>query len=255
MSPWLLVPLIAVVAVRKVAAERAIVVDEPAATPFAATELAAAIRVRIASDGAPVRVRITPTTTGVAIETRGERREVELAGLRGEDAARMVALAADDLLVDEAVVVPARVAARPASSLGVLGTVAGWDGMLGGLALDLSLPHVSIEAGVAQPVASSLALTAGVIRAGGAQRAGVFELRGGVTLAPLFVSTGTGDQTILVGANASVRVRIELGATTSAILGAGVDAFATRTQYIVNTMTIATPWVAPWVTAGVEVGL
>ncbi|MEO8551300.1 MAG: hypothetical protein ABI678_15060, partial [Kofleriaceae bacterium] len=131
MSPWLLASLVVVLAVRKAAAERAIVVDEPASAPFAANELAAAIRVRIASDGAPVRVRVTPTTTGVWIETRGERREVELAGLHGEDAARMVALAADDLLVDDVAPPPLPHGhARLALAVGVLGAVTGWDGLL-----------------------------------------------------------------------------------------------------------------------------
>src|SRR3954471_4469139 len=139
-SPWLLVSLVAMLAVRKAAAERAIVVDEPANAPFAATELAAAIRVRIASDGAPVRVRVTPTTTGVRIETRGEHREVDLSGLHGADAARMVALAADDLLVDDLAPPPLPERRQPLE-LGVLGAVTGWDGVLGGLTLDLAVPR------------------------------------------------------------------------------------------------------------------
>jgi len=259
-SPWLLGSLVAVIAVRKAAAERAIVVDEPADAPFAATELAAAIRVRIASEGAPVRVRVTPTSTGVRIETRGERREVELAGLHGEDAARMVALAADDLLVDDLALPPVpHGAARRPIELGLTGAVAGWDGLLGGMMVDLAVPRDgyawTLEAGVAEPVNSALALTAGVVRVGPALRAGVFELRGGLTLAPLFVESGIGDRTVLVGANASVRMRVELATGTWAILAGGVDAFATHTRYQLDTMTIATPWVAPWFAAGVEVGL
>ena len=48
-----------------------------------------------------MRVRVTPTATGVRIETRGEARDVELGELRGADAARMVALVANDLLSDD----------------------------------------------------------------------------------------------------------------------------------------------------------
>jgi hypothetical protein len=259
-SPWLLATLVAVIAVRKAAAERAIVVDEPGNAPFAATELAAAIRVRIASDGAPVRVRVTPTTTGVRIETRGERREVDLAGLHGEDAARMVALAADDLLVDDLAPPPRAYdhAAQPLE-LGVLGAVTGWDGVLGGVTLDFAVPRDgyawTLEVGGAEPLDSALAMTAAVVRVGPALRARGFELRAGVTLAPLFVSSGVGDQTVLVGANASARTRVELGTDLWAILAVGVDAYATHTRYQLDAMTIATPWVAPWFAAGLEVGL
>lgn len=260
MSPWLLVSLVAVLAVRKAAAERAIVVDEPANAPFAATELAAAIRVRIASEGAPVRVRVTATTTGVRIETRGERREVDLAGLHGADAARMVALAADDLLVDDLAPPPLPHGHRHQPlELGVLGAVAGWDGVIGAVTLDLVVPRDgyawTVEAGGAAPIDSALAMTAAVVRIGPALRASAFELRAGATIAPLFVASGVGDRTVLLGANASARMRVELASGTWAILALGVDAYATHTQYQLDTMTIATPWVAPWCAAGLEVGL
>jgi hypothetical protein len=50
-------------------------------------------------------------------------------------------------------------------------------------------------------------------------------------------------------------MRIGLTADLYAVLAAGVDAYATHTQYQLATMTIATPWLAPWVAVGLEVGL
>jgi hypothetical protein len=262
-SPWIVAALVVTCAVRRAQAERAIVVDEaPGLTPFGAQELAAAIRVRIAPDGSPVRIRITSTATGVRIETRGETREVELGELRGADAARMVALVANDLLVDDLAVhaPPLELQARHAApELGLLGGISGWDGMLGGLTLDLAVPRdawvMTFEAGGGVLVASTLHVLAGVVRIDPALRIDGFELRAGVTLAPLLVTSGLGDQTVLAGGNASVRMRLAVTAGVHAVLAAGVDAYATRTHYQIDTMTVATPWFAPWLGAGIEVGL
>ena len=262
MSPWIAAALVVTCAVRRAQAERAIVVDETTVAPFAAQELAAAIRVRIAPDGSPVRIRVTSTATGVRIETRGETREVELGELRGADAARMVALVANDLLIDDlaAPPPPLELQARHApTELGVLGGVSGWDGMLGGVTLDLAVPRdgwvMTFEAGGGVLVDSTLHVLAGVVRIDPALRIDGFEVRAGATLAPLLVTSGLGDQTVLAGANASVRMRLAVTAGVHAVLAAGVDAYATHTQYQLSTMTIATPWIAPWVGAGIEVGL
>jgi len=269
-SPWIFAGLVVTCATRRAYADRSITVDEQATAPFAPQELAAAIRVRIATEGSPVRIRVTPTATGVRIETRGEARDVELGELRGADAARMVALVANDLLVDDlaapAPPAPTAILARGAApeahapaELGVLGNVSGWDGMLGGLALDLAIPRghwaLTFEAGGGELIESSLHLLAGVVRVAPALRIQGLELRAGVTLAPLLVTSGVGDQTVLAGANASVRMRVPVATGIHAILAAGIDAYATRTQYQIDAMTIATPWLAPWVGAGIEVGL
>ena len=262
MSPWIVAALVVTCAVRRAQAERAIVVDEAiGAQRFAAQELAAAIRVRIAPEGSPVRIRVTSTSTGVRIETRGETRDVELGELRGADAARMVALVANDLLVDDLATPPPplELQARHAPELGVLGGVSGWDGLLGGLTLDLAVPRdgwvMTIEAGGGELIQSTLHLFAGVVRIGPALRIDGFEVRAGLTLAPLLVTSGVGDQTVLAGANASVRMRLPLTTGVHAVLAAGVDAYATRTQYQLAAMTVPTPWVAPWLCAGIEVGL
>jgi hypothetical protein len=70
------------------------------------------------------------------------------------------------------------------------------------------------------------------------------------------VSTGVGDHTVLFGAGASGRLRVPVVAGVRGVLAVGIDAFANRTQYQVLGMpTVATPQLAPWVAAGVEVGL
>jgi hypothetical protein len=266
-SPWIVAALVVTCAVRRAQADRSIVVDEAMSGPFAPQDLAAAIRVRIAAAGSPVRILVTPTATGVRIETRGETREVALGELRGPDAARMVALVANDLLVDDlAAPAPPMLeihgelrATHSRAELGVLGAVSGWDGMLGGLSLDLAIPRgawaMTFEAGGGVLAESTLHVLAGNVRIDPALRIDGFELRAGATLAPLLVTNGAGDQTVLVGGNASMRVRLGLSADLHAVLAAGVDAYATRTQYQLAAMTIATPWLAPWVAAGLEVGL
>ena len=266
-SPWIVAALVIPCAARRAQADRTIVVDEATSGPFAPQELAAAIRVRIAAAGSPVRILVTPTASGVRIETRGETREVALGELRGPDAARMVALVANDLLVDDlAAPAPPMVEKRgelrpthPPAELGVLGDVSGWDGTLGGLSLDLAIPRgawaMTFEAGGGVLVESMLHVLAGNVRIDPALRIDGFELRAGATLAPLLVTNGVGDQTVLVGGNASMRVRLGLAADVHAVLAAGVDAYATHTQYQLQAMTIATPWLTPWVAAGLEVGL
>jgi len=84
----------------------------------------------------------------------------------------------------------------------------------------------------------------------------VFEARLGVTVAPVIVTDGAGDQTVLLGANASLRARIALAPGLRGIVAVGSDVFATRTEYrITGTPALSTPQLAPWIAAGLEVGL
>src|SRR5205823_5614031 len=83
------------------AEDRAVVADVAAAAPFDASQLAAALRLRLPAGGEPIRVRVVTTPDGVRIEARGNAREVALRGSTGTAAARLVALAATDLLLDD----------------------------------------------------------------------------------------------------------------------------------------------------------
>jgi hypothetical protein len=252
-------------------AERAIVVDAVDA-PFAASELATAIRVRVPPEGERIRVRVTATARGVQIEAVGGVREIDLLGLRGPAAARLVALAANDLLPDDlaspaapAVVstpVPAPVRApRPDDiTLGVLGAAASWDHVLGNLVFDVAIPRdrwlVAFELGGGALMNSSVHLAAAIVRADAGVRIGLVEARLGLTAAPVIVTDGAGDQTVLLGANGSLRARIPLAAGVRGILSVGGDVFATRTVYrIEGKPALTTPQLAPWIAAGLEVGL
>jgi hypothetical protein len=277
----MLVGLMIVCGARETAAERAIAVVV-VGTPFEPAELVVALRFRVAPGGGPLQLRVTATEHGVRIEGPGGVREVALGGLRGAAAARLVALAASDLLLDELAqppsaaggtagpdpVVPSIAAPAPGlaradgapATVGVLGGVSGWAGVLGDLAVDVTVPRdgwlVAIELGGGGLVGSTLHVSAAVLRAGGGLRTGPLEARLGVTAMPVIVTTGAGDQTVLLGANASLRVRIPLSTGLHGILAAGADVFATRTEYRMEGMPVlTTPRAVPWLAAGLEVGL
>jgi len=257
-SHSLVIALVIACAARQAAAERAIVV-EAAQAPFEAGQLETAIRMRVPRDGAPLHVRVVSTERGVEIEVRGSVREVDLAGLHGAEAARLVALAADDLMLDDLATAPALAPAHDTLRVGVVGSVAAWDSALPGIALDLVVPRdgwsAALDIGGARLASTSVAATAAVIRATAGVGGRWYELRGGLTLVPLFVSSGLGDQTVLVGAGASGRLFAPLGGHTRGVLAAGVDVFATRTEYrLAGVTALATPRSSPWLAAGVEVG-
>lgn len=255
-------------AAQPASAERSIVADVAATAPFDARELTAALRVRLVRDGAPVTVRVLATPAGVRVEVsstegaivRQGARDVALDGLRGPTAARLVALAADDLMLEDLAMPPAeaRSVAAASHTIGALGAAAAWDGPLGGVTFDVARARgpwvVALDVGGATLVGGAIGLNAAVIRFSAGLRASWFELRAGATFAPLIVSDGAGDRTVLVGGGASARLRVPLGDGLHAVFAAGGDVFATRTQYLVGGMpALATPRVAPWFGAGLEV--
>ena len=243
------------------AAERAIAIDLDPGVPLSQRELADALRVRIAPTGEPVHVTVTASERGVVVGARGGSRVVDLGDRRGGDAARLVALAAVDLLFDDLAAPPAVVAevaprADNRWTIGLVGMAAQWSGTLAGVALDLRIPYGSwfaaVDAGGGELVDGTLHLTGGVVRASVGRRMGRLDLRGGATVAPINVADGAGDTTVLVGAGVSARVRFPVDAF-DLVLAGGADAFATRTEYRIASMTVATPWLAPWVGLGIEV--
>jgi hypothetical protein len=178
----------------------------------------------------------------------------------------LVALAANDLLLDDLAIEPfappssIAVAKRAPPTIAVMGSAANqWGpGMLGGLAIDYAIPKgrrvLAVEAGLSQLVDGALDLTGAVVRAGVGIRASVFELRANATVAPIFVDDGIGDETILFGIGASARLRIPVATDVRMVLGIGAELFATRTYYVANGMdALVTPRIAPWLSAGIEV--
>ena len=259
MSVWICVGLAIACSVREAAAERAVVVDA-VGVAFDPRELAAALRLRLAADGAAVHLRVIATPRGVRVEAPRGARELALGGLDGAAAVRLIALTAGDLLLDDLAIVPPPPEARAAVALGLLGGVAAWDGGLGDVAVDVTLPRggwlVAIELGGGQLLDGELGLTTMVARLDAGLRRGPLELRAGLTAAPVFVTRGAGDQTVLVGGNASARLRLPVAAAMRVIVAAGCDAFATRTEYrVAGRPALATPQLAPWLAAGVEVDL
>lgn len=264
MSLQLLLGLSIVCAAPAARAERAIAVEVTFAAPFDAAQLREAIRVRLPAEGRPVHVRVALTPTGIQVETPSGAREVEVSGLEGAAAARLVALAASDLLLDDLASVPTIVEsaaappARSATTIGAVGGVAGWGRALGGAGIDVAIPLgpglFALELAGATLLGEGVHLTAGVARVGGGLRLGIAELRAGLVLAPVFVSDGVGDTTILGGGSASIRVRPELTRQLRAVFAVGVDAFASRTEYRIAGMSeLTTPRFAPWFGVGMEV--
>ncbi len=95
----------------------------------------------------------------------------------------------------------------------------------------------------------------GSSRPGSAVSSGPLERRVEAIAEPLFVSTGAGDVTVLLGASASVRARIPIG-DVRVVLAAGGDAFATQTEYrVAGADAFTTPRIAPWLRVGVELPL
>ena len=242
--------------------------------PFAVVDLAAALRARLEPGAQPMRVVVRMVADDrVEVKVAGRTRELALEGRRGSSAARLVALAAVDLMVPELAALPGTVAVHPdespapatppttaPTSISMLGAAARWSGVLAGGVVDLAVPRgawsVAGELGGGTLVTGDLHLSGAIARLGLAVRPSVLELRIGVTLAPIVTRDGVGDLTVLLGGGASARLRLPIGATLHAVLAAGVDVFATRTEYLRAGMTtVATPWLAPWVAAGVEVSL
>ncbi|HUJ60178.1 MAG TPA: hypothetical protein VLX92_16845 [Kofleriaceae bacterium] len=258
MSLKLLVGLCLVCGAHRAGAERSIVVEASGA-PFDSRDLVAALRVRVAPDGAPLHVRITATDRGVRIDARGGARDVPLGGLTGAAAARLVALAASDLLLDDLAAPPVLPHHQPAT-LAVLGGAAAWDNAIGGVTLDLAIPRgrfvAAFEVGGGDAIGGPVELVAGIVRASAGLRAGWLELRAGLVAMPLLVTTGTGDQTMLLGAGASARLRVPILPGMHGLVAAGADAFATRSQYQLDGATVlTTPQLAPWLAIGLEVAL
>lgn len=239
-------------------------VDEHA--PFTADQLDAALRGRVSDP--VIAMRVVAIDDGVRITVGDRSRDLPLGTRSGDDAARLVALAAADMtLPDLAPPSPSEhidddapesaPVSRPAWTIGLAGTSAVWSGVLAGASADFVGPAggtlVAVEFGAGTLVGGDLHATTAVARAGLAKRIGVLELRGGLTLVPINVSDGSSDTTVLVGGNASARLRLPITTGVRAVLAAGADAYATRTEYLRAGMAPAsTPLVAPFFGVGIE---
>lgn len=243
---------------REAAAERAVTV-EAVGVALDARAVEAALRVRL-PDGPAAHLRLAAVPGGVQITAGVVTRDVALGDRRGAEAVRLIALAASDLLLADLATAPVTRRTHEPVAMSVIGGVAAWDSALAQIAADVAVPRAgwlaAVELGGGQLVHESLQLKTVVARLELGLRHGVLEARAGVTVAPVFVATGSGDQTVLVGANLSGRVRVPLGGGVRGIAAVGLDAFANRTEYrMFGAATLTTPQLAPWLAAGVEVEL
>lgn len=276
--------LATVVAARVAYADRPVRVDVAGAAPVTADQLATALRVRVAATGPAIVVQLRSAGGGDVVARIADReRSIALAGRTGEDAARLIALAIADLALDDVAGDPApstavvavaasRSAGRDAGATAVtvtfLGAASAWSSVMAGGGVDVAIARgtwlaaAEVEAG--QLVEGDLHLGDAVVRLGGGWRRGALELRAGATVAPVWVGNGAGDSTVLAGGGASARLRVPVARDVRFVLAVGVDAFATRSEYVIETsepgaagatMTeqVATPWLAPWVAVGAEV--
>jgi hypothetical protein len=231
--------------------------------PFEAAQIEVALRGRLATD-APPAVHIVARAWGVEIQVASLHREVALDGRTGSDAARLVALAMLDLLEQPAAeIVDAPAPLAPSSharglEVSAYSGAAQWSGTLASVGAGLVVPvagHlIGIDASGGKLVTGDFQLTTATLRLSAVARTGPVEARGGVVVAPVFVSDGDGDSTVLLGVGGSVGYRIGIAEPVHLVMRAGADFFATRTEYTrMGVPTASTPWFAPWFALGIEV--
>lgn len=271
MSLRIIFGLVVLCGARRALADRAVRVAVAPSVPFDEVELTSALQLRL-PDGAPVVVAVAPIAGGVRVTVGAEVREVALDGLRGPEAARLVALATTDLFDDDLASAPTlgspalaavrsvpAVAPRPASyAVEMLGTAAAWDRVLAGGSVGIAVPRgrwiAAAELGGGALISAPFGLRGAALRTGGGPRFDWIVLRAELIIAPVFMTSGTGDRTVLFGAGASARLRVPITTRIRGVIGVGVDGYANRTIYQLGGVpTGTTPWVAPWLAAGVEV--
>lgn len=248
-------------------------IDVDPGVPIEPAQVYVALRGRTPNASTAPRVHLEAIPDGVVIEVAGRRREVQLDGRTGADAARLVALAMVDLLDEPAAPDPPIVIAHPETDevgpapapraegleIGLLGGASQWGGALATAGIDVVVPvgghRFAFDAAFGRLVTGDVHLDTGLARASIVGRGRVLEARASLVAAPVLVDDGTGDTTLLVGLGANVGARIPVTSMLRFVIAAGADVFPMRTEYSRGGMTVgATPWVAPWATLGVEVG-
>ena len=233
--------------------------------PFEAGQIEVALRGRLdAVADVPPTVHIVARAWGVEIQVASLHREVALDGRTGSDAARLVALAMLDLLEQPAaetvddVALPEPAPRSPSLELSAYGGAAMWTHTLTSLGAGVVVPAGShlfaIDAAAGRLSSGDFQLTTATLRVAAVARTGPLEARGGLVVAPLFVSEGDGDTTVLFGLGGSVAYRAGVGERVRLVMRAGADFYATRTEYTnMGVPAASTPWLAPWFALGIEV--
>ncbi len=241
--------------------------------PFTRQDLRAAIRLRLPLmrlEGQQLpRVVVRAVSTGRASITAGNaRRVISLHGLSREDAARVAALLALDLLSNQRgrTSRPPPPPPREASDLLFIGVsprisvgVAQWSAAFEPTVdLNIKLSRfllVFVEVGVTWAGGGegdrALTLLEVPVRAGAALRWRWIEARAGLALRPYVVSEAGEDSGALVGGAVGLHFRRVLSRWLAVYAAVGVDLFPQRKEFRVgNEAVLTTSWAVPWLGIG-----
>ncbi len=231
---------------------------------FAREELVAAIAARgpLASERSPGVVVVVAVEGDEASISVGERRRtIALGERRGGAAARLVAIAAHDL-VAPLPAMPATDVRRRGTDVSTWAVAAGSFGALEpaslGVAIDLSVPLTShwraaatLQATWTGEVEPGFSMTSFTLRPAVGLRLGLAELRLGPSLTRYAVDGGTGHASFLLGAGATVLLRARVLGGASVMVAAGGDLYAQRASFAsTGAPFLSTPRVWLWGGAG-----
>jgi hypothetical protein len=241
--------------------------------PFSQAEAQAAFRARSHLLGRASHVVVRGEGGRALVEVDGARREVDLGGWAGEEAARLVAVLALDLAEADGPAIAARALAPAAPTAPALRRVGGAGSLLVPWGQPGLLAHAEPTAELAAEVAFGVGpfVSAGYrrieagegtaalrmdeipVRAGVAARRQWFEVRLGGTVRPHIVSGAGSYRGALWGGTASGSARWRLASQWALVLSAGVDVFRNRFVFAVGRDTVlSTAWLSPWLGAGLS---
>jgi hypothetical protein len=242
--------------------------------PFSQAEMEEALRARRPLLGAGARIEVRADEAGRALVRVGrvEREVDDWGGRSGEEAARLVAVLAEDLAQSDLPVVvspPAASASATGREIRLGLTVQSPFDQAGAAAhvmpaleaaVDLTRGFAAFLTGGYRRVTagggfSALEMDEVSVRAGAAYQRRWFELRAGGLVRPYSVG-GAGSYTGSTwGGTLSGVARWRVGRHLQLVLAAGLDALASRTVFSVNQRPIlSTAWLAPWLGAGLAWG-
>jgi len=237
--------------------------------PFSQAQVEEALRARRPLLGASTRIEVRTGGDGLTLVRVGSaQREVDWGGRSGEEAARLVAVLAEDLAqaADPIVLSAAPLPVTPNGRALWLGltlrspfdradlaahfepTVDVAVDLAGGFAAFAGAGYRRSAAGAGF---SALTMDEVPLRAGAAYRRRWFDVRlGGVARAYSVGGAGS-HQGVTWGAAASAALRWALGRRLSLVVAGGLDVLAARAMFSVNQQPVmSTAWVVPWLGAG-----
>jgi len=242
--------------------------------PFSEAEVQAALNARSPLLGRVSSVLVRGEGGHASVEVNGARRDVDLGGGTGEEAARLVAVLVLDLAQTDnppiaSIQAPAAApaAARAPWRVGIAGSLLvpwGQAGLLAhaeptaelaaevglGVGAFVSAGYRRVEAGEGT---TALAMDEIPIRAGVTARRRWFEARLGGTVRPHGVSGVGSNRGILWGGMASGSARWRLASDLAIVFTAGLDVFRNRFVFDVGKDTVlSTAWLVPWLGAGLS---